>query len=124
MLSFAAGVTRKPTQVLPPLPELCLSKKPLSDIIGMCHAELLHSDFFLWVAKFHYFVDFLEQLAKNCVLKVLVKCVFSTNFFFWVLLCNQIIETSKQTKNIAYYDAQVALTYYTFSFCNLQQAKV
>jgi hypothetical protein len=38
-------------------------------------------------------------------------------------MCNQIIETNKQ-KTIAYYDAQVEPTYYKFSICDLQQAKV
>jgi hypothetical protein len=31
----------------------------------MCHPKLLGSAFF-WVANFHHFVDFLEQLGELC----------------------------------------------------------
>jgi hypothetical protein len=82
LLSFAAGVTGKPTQVLPPLPELCLSKKPLSDIIGMCHAELLHSDFFFVGGEVSLFCRFFGTASQKLCFKSASKmCVFN-NFFF------------------------------------------
>lgn len=73
----------------------------------MCHAKLLLSDFCVG-GKVSLFCRYFGRASKKLCFKSASKmCVFN-KFFFLILLCNQIIETNKQTKNIAYYDAHVA----------------